>query len=374
MRVPFVDLSRLVSRLRDDVMGAWSEHLDACDFVGGPSISALESKLAATVGAPHVTSCSCGSDALLVALRAAGVRAGTRVALPNLTFWATFEAIVQLGAVPVLVDVDPDDLQMSLDELRAAHDAHRVGAVLLVHLFGWTSGRLAELRAWCRETEVPLVEDGAQAFGVEVMGEPLFASSELATLSFYPAKVLGGAMDGGAVVSAHPHVDSLVRELCNHGRTGHYEHGHVGWNARMSVMQALYLSRALDELPHVLASRRAASAWYRARFAGDPRVRTFAPPAGVVDNGYLQVLTLPGRDALSLVEALRADGIGASRTYPATLDAQPGVIGTGTIAHGDLRWSRAFCREVINLPLFFGIRHDELEACAQALLDALGRH
>src|SRR5262249_32249353 len=139
MPVPFIDLTRLVSRIREDVLLDFADVVSKCEFVGGPRIAALEKKLAATLAVPHVVSCANGTDALLVALQAAGVKRGSKVALPNLTFWATFEAVVQLGATPVLVDVDPDDLQMSENELRSAHEAHRFDAALFVHLYGWTS-------------------------------------------------------------------------------------------------------------------------------------------------------------------------------------------------------------------------------------------
>src|SRR5690348_325621 len=147
MPVPFIDLKRLVPLVREEVLAAWTECLDRTEFVGGPRVLALEKRLAEVLGTPRAVSCANGTDALIVGLQALGVRRGSKVALPNLTFWATFEAIAQLGAIPVLVDVDADDLQLSLRELASAHDAHRLDAAILVHLFGWTSGRLREIRA-----------------------------------------------------------------------------------------------------------------------------------------------------------------------------------------------------------------------------------
>src|SRR5512141_2045276 len=147
--IPFIDLKRLVAHVRNDVIADWTACLDNTEFVGGPRVAAVEKKLAGALGVPIVVSCANGTAALLVALQAIGVKRGMKVALPNLTFWATFEAVAQLGAVPVLVDIDPDDLHVSLDELRSAHDAHRFDALMMVHLFGWTSSRLLEIRAFC---------------------------------------------------------------------------------------------------------------------------------------------------------------------------------------------------------------------------------
>ncbi len=371
MPVPFIDLSRLVGRIRDDVLPAWTECLDKCEFVGGPRVAAVEKKLASVLSVPHVVSCANGTDAILVALQAMGVKRGMKVALPNLTFWATFEAVAQLGATPVLVDVNPDDLQLDLDQLKAAHDAHRFDAVILVHLYGWTSARLGEIRAFCKERNLPLVEDGAQCFGVEVGGQPVLAASTIATLSFYPAKVVGGAMDGGAVTMASPEHEKFVRSICNHGRSDHYSYAHVGWNSRMGGVQAAFLNRVLDEVPAIMESRRKAAAFYRARLADQKKIRVYGPPAGVVENGYLNVLTVEGKKGQEIVDALKKVGIGAARTYPETMDVQPPAKDVGAIVHGEMKVSRAMCERVVNLPLFYGIREDECETAVRALLEVI---
>lgn len=371
MPVPFIDLSRLVSRVKADVLPAWQECLDKCEFVGGPRVTALEKKLSGVLGVKHTVACANGTDALVVGLQGLGVKRGMKVALPNMTFWATFEAIVQLGATPVLVDVDPDDLQVSFSELKSAHEAHRFDAAILVHLFGWTSARLAEIRTFCKERNVALLEDGAQCFGVEWNGRPVLAEAEVATLSFYPAKVVGGAQDGGAITTISETREQLIRSLCNHGRSDHYSYAHVGWNSRMGAPNAAFIGRLLDEVPAILESRRAAAQIYRERFASDARVRVFGPPAGVKENGYLNVMTVDGKKGADLVAALKTAGIGAARTYPETMDIQPPVKATGAILHGDLAVSKRFCESVVNLPLFYGITAAECEEAAAALVKAL---
>jgi len=368
--VPFIDLSRLMVRMRADVLSAWTDCLDKCELVGGPRVAAVEKKLATALGVPIVVACASGTDALRVALQALGVKRGMKVALPNLTFWATFEAVAQLGAIPVLVDIDPDDLHVDLGELVTAHERHRFDALIMVHLFGWTSARLAEIRAFCKERDVALVEDGAQCFGVETAGEPILAGAGMATLSFHPAKVIGGAMDGGAITMQSKEHETFLRSICNHGRSDHYSHAHVGWSSRMGGLQAAFLSRTLDEVPGVLKCRRATATFYRERLgegATRGRVRVFGPPTGVVENGYLNVLTVTGKRGQEVVDRLEAAGIGARRTYPATMDAQPPAKAAGAILHGDLRHSRAFCEGVVNLPLFYGMRDDEREAAVSAL-------
>ncbi len=367
MPVPFIDLTRLISRVQADVLPAWKECLEKCELVGGPRVGALEKKLAGVLGVPRVVSCANGTDALIVGLQALGVKRGMKVALPNLTFWATFEAVAALGAIPVLVDVDPDDLQLSFDELRKAHDAHRFEAAMLVHLYGWTSARLRDIRAFCKERSIALLEDGAQCFGVQAFGAPVLAEATVATLSFYPAKVVGGAMDGGAVTMQSAEHEALLRSLCNHGRSDHYSYAHVGWNSRMGGLNAAFLSRVLDELPEILASRSKAAAFYRSALADVKGVRVYGPPNGVVENGYLNVLTVDGKSGQAIVDGLKAAGIGAARTYPEPMDAQPPAKAAGAIAFGSLAVSRAICRSVVNLPLFYGITNEECTASVNAL-------
>lgn len=372
MAVPFIDFTRLVQRVRADVLPAWTECFDRCEFVGGPRVTALEKKLTTVLSVPRAVSCANGTDALIVGLQALGVKRGSKVALPNLTFWATFEAVAQLGATPVLVDVDPDDLQMSLAELKSAHEKHRFDFAMLVHLYGWASARLADIRAFCKERNIGLLEDGAQCFGVEVSGEPVIAKATVATLSFYPAKVIGGAMDGGAITLQSAEHEAYVRLICNHGRSDHYSYAHVGWNSRMGGIQAAFLGAMVDLLPEIVKDRRASAEWYRERLKDFPGVKVYGPPSGVAENGYLNVFTVSGKKGQEIVDALKKAGVGAARTYPEPMDMQPPAKAVGAIAHGDLQHSRRICESVVNLPLFYGIREEEREEALRALRTALG--
>jgi dTDP-4-amino-4,6-dideoxygalactose transaminase len=358
--IPFVDL-RLVSRLvADAVTPRWQAALDGCEFVGGPTVQRLEGVLANACGTSNAVACANGTDALLLALQAAGVGPGDHVALPNLTFWATFEAVAQLGAIPVLIDVDPTDLQLDLGELRRAHDVHRFRHVVVVHLYGWASHALAEMRTFCRERDIFLLEDAAQAMGVRVSGQPVLAGATAATLSFYPAKVIGGCMDGGAVLTSDATFAARVRSLANHGRAEHYAYSHVGWNSRMSGLQAHYLLEMMTHADVIVAERRRLVTAYRAAFEDGPLAATMrGAPSGVDENGYLVVLECVG-SADDLVPAFGRHQIGVGRTYPQTMDAQVPARGR-FVAVSDLVTSRDFVRQVLNLPLYFGMNDQQLE-------------
>lgn len=360
--MPFVDLRRLVDAVRDEVLADWEGVLDRCELVLGPGVARLEARLCEVLGVRHVVACHSGTDALRIAIDALDLPPASAIALPTLTFWASYEALVQLGHVPVLLDVDPSDLQLAFDEVRVAHDRHRLRAVVLPHLFGWASHRLADLRAFCRTREIALVEDAAQAFGVELDGAPLLSGAEVASLSFYPAKVVGGAMDGGAIVTASAALADRARSLRDHGRSAHYAFERVGWSSRMGGLQAAWLHRVLDRLPWILGTRRAALARYADAIASMP-IELRGPPSGVVGNGYLAVVT--ARDGEALAAALQAEGIGTSRAYPSTIDQQVGA-GAAVVA-SELVHARAFCRRVVDLPLFAGITEDETARVLEAL-------
>lgn len=367
-QVPFIDLKRLLP-LVDGVTSDWSTSLAACEFVGGPRVATLEGRLNEALGVSHSVACANGTDALLIALQVAGVKRGHKVALPNLTFWATYEAIALLGATPVLVDVDADDLQLSLPQLEAAHATHKLDAVLLVHLFGWTSSQLVAIREFCKRQSLPLVEDGAQCFGVVHSGAPLLKDARYSTLSFYPAKVIGGAMDGGAMLFAEKADADKARSLANHGRSQHYSYAYVGWNSRMGALQAAFLNRLVAHHQQIVEDRRRANQVYRELLAGVPGIRVYGPPKGVEENGYLCVLTLDQADPGEIAKKLNALGVGTARTYPETMDVQPPA--TDAIRVGDLQVSKRFCASVLNLPLFFGITRSEQEHCVSSLRDAL---
>ncbi|MCC6528311.1 MAG: aminotransferase class I/II-fold pyridoxal phosphate-dependent enzyme [Polyangiaceae bacterium] len=369
MKVPFIDLKRVAGLVHAQALEAWQRVAERTEFVGGPTVGALEAALAGKLGVRHAIGCSSGTDAILIGLQALGVGPGSKVALPDLTFWATYEAVAQLGATPVLVDVD-EDLQLDLDELRRAHDAHRLDAVVLVHLMGWASARLGEIRAFCQERGLALVEDGAQAYGVEVAGAPVFAGARLSTLSFYPAKVIGGCMDGGAILTDDEALAGLVRKLCNHGRATHYSYSHVGWNSRMGGLQAAWLLAMLGHADEIVRTRRADEARFRERLAEvAPLARAYGPPAGVAGNGYLSVFALERAEHEAVARRLGELGVGVGRVYPETLSQQEPARQAPRAS--DLERSRDFCRRVVDLPLFYGMTAEEHAHVCQSFATVL---
>jgi UDP-2-acetamido-2-deoxy-ribo-hexuluronate aminotransferase len=377
--VPFIDLGPWVDVVRgnptvipDAIDQRFYKLLDTCEFLGGGlTTRRLEAKLAAHLNVHNVVTCANGTDALQLALRACGVERGSRVAMPNLTFWATYEAIVNVGATPVLIDIDPDDRQMSFDEFKQAHNEKRFDAAILVHLYGWCSARLTEFRTFCRERRITLIEDGAQAFGVQVDGQSVFADADVATLSFHPAKVLGGIGDGGAVLTKTARVADRVRALANHGRVssaGH-EHATVGWNSRLDAIQATWLLRALDVVDEVIDARRRLETHYETvlRSNADREVSRLGDSSSTTSNGYMITIYNGYVAAAAVVNRLGAQGIEARRIYPHTIAEQA----RGAIEFGPLTHSRALMPYVISLPLYYGMTPEMVERCVKAYVEAV---
>jgi dTDP-4-amino-4,6-dideoxygalactose transaminase len=269
---------------------------------------------------------------------------------------------VHSGAVPLLVDIDPNDLQMSFDHFARAHDRFRFKAAVLPHLYGWCSSRLHDFRVFCADRGIILIEDGAQAFGVQYENQSVFAGADTITLSFSCAKVIGGIMDGGAVlVNSSKRTADTIRLLANHGRTGHYEHALVGWNSRMSEINAAWLCRAIGRVGEIISNRRGLLRDYHALHA-----TMFSPP-DITDNGYLALTTcgVPTVDT----KKLAALGVGSARIYPSPISAQPGA--DRALRFGDLENSVDFCTHVINLPLYYGMDPKHVETAAHALKEVL---
>ncbi len=372
-KIPFIDLSQTTERIAHQTLDRWAKLLAQSDFISGQPVREFESALAKACQVEHAIACANGTDAIILALQAAGVGCGMRIALPNMTFWATYEAVVHVGGTPVLVDIDNEHFQIDVDEVIAEHRREPLRAVVVVHLFGWCHPRLSGLRAFCAQEGIILIEDGAQAFGVCLKGdggkdESVFKSASISTLSFYPAKVLGGCMDGGAVTTNSPELAERVRCLLNHGRKDHYSYAEVGWNSRMGSIQGAYLSLALGIVDQLIDERLAALRYYRlgieARFSSEEITFVNEPPT-IRGNGYMAVLMVAPGDNTRIQAALAHKGITTARTYPETLHQQGPAVKAARSS--ELSVSTEFCRRVLNLPLFPGISRDAQEYVLDAL-------
>jgi len=341
-------------------------------FIGGEEVSRLEANLQAAVGGAHVVSCANGTDAIQLALRALGVGPGDVVLVPNVTFWATFEAVVNVGADPMTVDADISDGGVAFEALETAIARAKPKAAILAHLYGWGAARLDDIRSLCQQHGVLLLEDGAQCFGTTYRHAPIYEGALISTTSFYPAKVLGGAGDGGAVFTRDPDLAAKVRRLGNHGRTTHYGYGDVGWNSRLDSLQAAFLNLSLERIEERLKSRRSAASHYQEAL---PKlgVEVMRPPVEYEENGYCNVCLFRDPVQKSALETkLKAEGIGFGNIYPGVMSRQPGGIHLNK-GHFGGEEGEILCASVVNLPLFPYMTQQELDRVVNVVGDALGK-
>jgi UDP-2-acetamido-2-deoxy-ribo-hexuluronate aminotransferase len=366
MSIPFIDLNRT----EPDFHSAWMSVVERLSlsksFIGGAEVSQLEAELRTYAGVAHAVSCANGTDALQLALRAVGVGAGDVVIVPEVTFWATYEAVVNVGAQPVTVDVCQQDHGYDWALLEKAVMECKPKAILAVHLYGWGPERLADLRQFCLRRDIHLVEDGAQSFGVIFEEHPIAKGALITTTSFYPAKVLGAAGDAGAVFTQNEALANKVRELSNHGRHSHYGYASVGWNSRMDSLQAAYLRLSLTHLDARIQSRLESEAYYQEHI-NSPYISVHSAPKAYRANGYCNVLELRDhatREALQI--QLKSMGIGFANIYPSPMSTQQGALNSIKASYINGR-AEAWCKQVLNLPLFPYMTLDELNLITQTV-------
>lgn len=369
MTVPFIDLKRF----EDGFLERWKEKVAELSyearFIGGPEVEQFEALLSSENAVNHAIGCANGTDALQLALRAAGVKKDDTVLLPDSTFWATFEAIVNVGANPVTVDINRTDLQLDYDLFVKACESYKPEAAILVHLYGWGSARIDDFRSYCKQNNIKLIEDGAQAYGVSHNGKSIYSEALISTISFYPAKVFGAAGDAGAVLTNDDDLARQVRSLGNHGRQEHYAHGLVGWNSRLSSLQAAYLRISHDYLSARIQSRREAALYYQQRLP-EIGVQCVLPPSGYTENGYLNVTLHESELRSRLTDVLKEKNIGFGIVYPGAMSDQKGAEPYLKASDGatNARW---LAGSVLNLPIFPYIKKEEQDEVISVLKSAL---
>jgi dTDP-4-amino-4,6-dideoxygalactose transaminase len=236
--------------------------LGAAQFILGPNVQAFEKEAAAYLGVAHAITCANGTDALHLALLAAGIGPGDEVITTPFTFIATAEAIAYVGAKAVFVDIDPCTFNIDVAQAQRAITA-KTKALLPVHLFGQPAN-LAPLMALAKEHKLQLVEDCAQSFGADIGGVQTGAIGDVAAFSFFPSKNLGCFGDGGMVTTQSDAMAETLRMLRNHGSKVRYYHDIVGFNSRLDELQAVVLRAKLPLIDHYNQERRRVAHRYNA--------------------------------------------------------------------------------------------------------------
>ncbi len=346
MKVPMLDLKAQFTGIKEDVLAAVHEVFEDQWFILGPRVKSLEEKIAALCHVRHGIGVSSGTDAILVALMAAGVGPGDEVVTTPYTFFSTVSSIVRLGAKPVLADIEPDTFNIDPKKAKSACTS-KTRVLLPVHLFGHLiNGK--EFRSIAAEKNALLIEDAAQAIGARGGGFEAGEIGSMACYSFYPTKNLGGIGDGGMVVTDEDDIAARLRMLRVHGGRDKYVHTHVGINGRLDELQAAVL---LIKLPHLASwneSRRAIASRYKEALAGLPITFPIERP-GYYHTYHQFVIRLADRDRLQ--QYLREHGIGNDIYYPIPLHLQECFHDLG-YKKGDFPIAEQCAKEALALPAY----------------------
>ncbi|GAA1665134.1 hypothetical protein GCM10010977_04570 [Citricoccus zhacaiensis] len=369
--VPFVDLGAQQREIDAEVQAGLRRVFDTTAFIGGPDVQAFEREYAAFIEVSDCVGVGNGTDALELALRAAGVEPGGEVILPANTFIATAEAVSRIGAVPVLVDVDPQFLLIDPEAALAALTA-RTQAIMPVHLYGQTAF-VERIRPQAERAGVAVIEDAAQSQGAFRHGRMAGSLGLAAGTSFYPGKNLGAAGDAGAVMTNDPELAARVRVLGEHGSPSKYQHSTVGMNSRLDTVQAVVLRAKLARLERWNEGRRAAADRYAELLrplADSGDVWLPAAAQGNYHVWHLYTVQLENRDAV--LEALRAAGIGAGVHYPVPVHLTGAYEHLG-LTRGAFPVTEAAADRLLSLPIFPHITAEQQERAVVALDRAIGR-
>lgn len=362
--VPLVDLSAQYARIKDEVREAMAAVLGRTDFILGREVERFEEEFAAFCSAPEAIGVDSGTSALELALRAYGVGSGDEVITVANTFIATALAISYTGAVPVLVDIDPDTCNMDATLLESAITP-RTRAIMPVHLYGQPADMDAVLEVAERYGLV-VIEDACQAHGASYKGKSVGSLGHAAAFSFYPGKNLGAYGDAGAVVTSDARAAETVRKLRNYGSAKKYHHELRGFNRRLDTLQAAVLRVKLRYLHAWNEARRGHAQRYGALLKG-LGVTTPAEAPYARSVYHLYVVRTSAREALQA--HLAAEGVATGVHYPVPVHLQAAYRDLG-YREGDFPVTERLAGEILSLPMYPELTSEELERVAKSVRGA----
>jgi dTDP-4-amino-4,6-dideoxygalactose transaminase len=367
MSVPLLDLDAQYRPLRDELLAAVTRVCDSQRFIMGPEIDGLERELAALLGVKHAIAVSSGTDALLLALMALGIKAGDEVVTTTFSFFATAGAIARVGATPVLVDIDP--VTFNIDPAQAAAAiTPRTRAIMPVHLFGLAADMDPIMDA-ANRAGIPVIEDAAQAIGSTYRSRPLGTIGAFGCFSFFPSKNLGAFGDAGLLTSEDDALAARARLLRTHGMKPKYHHHLIGANFRMDALQAAVLRVKAPHLAGWTEGRRSNAARYRRLFRDAGLETLVTLPVEPADRLHIFnqfVIRTPDRDGLK--RHLDEQGIGNEIYYPIPFHLQPCFADLG-YRQGAFPLAERAAHESLAIPVYGELT----EAQQETVVSAIGR-
>lgn len=366
MQFPYLDLKAQYQSIRTEISQAIERVMESQHFILGREVEQFEAEIAVKLGVRHAVSCASGSDALVLAMMAAGIGPGDEVITSPFTFVATGGSIARVGATPVFVDIDPETYNVSSAAVEAAI-TKRTRALMPVHLFGLPAD-MDPLLKLVSEYSLCIIEDAAQAIGARYKGDNVGVLGDFGCFSFFPSKNLGGAGDGGLVTTEDPRIAEKLRMLRVHGSKKKYHHELLGMNSRLDELQAAILRVKLRHLGVWTEARRQRAQRYREMFDAaclSPLIGVPPDPGPDYFHVYNQFTIRCGsRDQLK--DHLCRLGVPTEIYYPLPLHLQPAFSHLGYSA-GQLPFAEAASREVLSLPAYPELAEPQQEQVVRSI-------
>ncbi len=373
-KIQMVDLQTQYQNIKEDIDLGIQAVIDSASFIKGAAVSSFQTNLEHYTGAKHVIPVGNGTDALQIALMALELQPGDEVITPTFTFIATAEVVALLGLTPIVVDVDWDTMNISVEAVKKAITP-KTKAIVPVHLFGQCAD-MEELMAIAKAHNLYIVEDACQAIGsvyrfADGTEKQAGTMGEIGCTSFFPSKNLGCYGDGGAIFTNNDDLAAKMRAIANHGMVVRYYHDIVGVNSRLDSIQAAVLDVKLKHLNEYIAARQKAATYYDNAFVNHPKilVPTRSEKSSHVFHQYTLRLLDVDRDALRA--ALAEAGVPAMIYYPVPLHMQK-AYQDARYQTGDFPVAERLADCVLSLPMHTELDEEQLEYITMQVLKNLG--
>jgi dTDP-4-amino-4,6-dideoxygalactose transaminase len=354
-QIPVLDLRPQLNSIKDEVMSAIESVIESTAFINGPATRRFEEDAAKYLGVKHAIGLNSGTDALIIGMRALGIKKGDEVITTPFSFFATAESISIIGATPVFVDIEVDSMNIDCSKIEAAI-TEKTAAIMPVHLFG-RPVNITEVLDISKRHNLKVIEDCAQSFGASLDGKRTGSFGDGGAFSFFPSKNLGAMGDGGLFVTNCDAAAHQALKLRNHGGIDKYSNDVLGYNSRLDSIQAAILGVKLRRIEEWNSGRRAVAARYNELLAGVKNVITPEVVEGHVFHQYTIRVTNVDRDAVH--QAMLDAGVGCMVYYPTPQDLLP-VYGNESSLH---KVSISHASQVISLPIW-----PELDAATQEII------
>lgn len=361
-KIPFMDLDAQFKSVEASVTKAIHEVMTTKNFIHGSWADKFAKAFLALHGGKYGVGCANGTSAITVALRALKIGPGDEVLLPNNTFFGTAEPVVEVGARPVLVEVEADSYNMDLGDLESKITA-KTKAIIPVHLYG-VPEPMDQIMTIARKHNLKVIEDCAQAHLAKWQGQPVGTFGDIATFSFYPGKNLGAAGDAGFILTQNKDLYDFMVRYVDHGRSEKYTHEFFGGNFRMDALQAAILLCKLEKLGEWTELRREKAAIYDRLLKN--KFRVIRPKEGSEPVYHLYVVEVGNRD--EVMKHFKSLDIACGIHYPLTMNMQPAFRQFG-YAPGQFPRSEKSAERLLSLPFYPEMSHASQEFVAAQLIE-----